>query len=198
MRYVRRCMAGWSWLDERERPVLEWLAGLRGTAFDDVMRDVSTGPPRALVWALATIFACLRTRSYWPLAAVVSAFLLAQVVSDQLKALTDRPRPPLTFATVHALVELAATAAFPSGHATTAAAVAAALWWSWRRASLALGAFAVLIALSRVWLGVHYPSDVVAGLALGAVLGLACALATRTASARPRGHHSRSPPPRRP
>jgi undecaprenyl-diphosphatase len=191
-------MAGWSWLDERERPVLEWLTGLRGTPFDDVMRDVSTGPPRALVWALATIFACLRTRTWRPLAAVVGAFLLAQVVSSELKTLTDRPRPPLTFASVHPLVQLPASGSFPSGHATTAAAVAAALWWSSRGASLALGAFALLIALSRVWLGVHYPSDVIAGLALGAVLGLVCGRVTRTASGRPRGRRSRSPLPRRP
>jgi membrane-associated phospholipid phosphatase len=191
-------MAGWSWLDKRERPVLEWLAGLRGTAFDDVMRDVSTGPPRALVWALATIFACLKTRSWRPLAAVAGAFLLAQVVSSELKTLTDRPRPSLTFATVHPLVHVPASGAFPSGHATTAAAVAAALWWSSRRASMALGAFALLIALSRVWLGVHYPSDVIAGLALGEVLGLICGLVTRTASGRPRGRRSRWPLPRRP
>jgi membrane-associated phospholipid phosphatase len=187
-------MAGWSSLDGRERSVLEWLAELRGTAFDDVMRDVSTGPPRALVWLLATVFACLATRSYRPFVAVLSAIVLAQVVSDQLKELTDRPRPPAA----SALGALPANGSFPSGHATTAAAVAAALWWSSRRASLALAAFALLIALSRVWLGVHYPTDVLAGLALGTALGLLCALATRTASARPRGRRSRSPPPPRP
>jgi undecaprenyl-diphosphatase len=187
-------MAGWSSLDGRERTVLEWLAELRGTAFDDVMRDVSTGPPRALVWLAATVFACLATRSYRPLVSVLSAFLLAQVVSEQLKHLTDRPRPPAA----SALVALPTNSAFPSGHATTAAAVAAALWWSSRRTSLVLAAFALLVAFSRVWLGVHYPTDAIAGLVLGTALGLLCARATRTASGPRRGRRSRSPPPPRP
>jgi membrane-associated phospholipid phosphatase len=178
--------------------VLEWLAELRGTAFDDVMRYVSTGPPRVAAWALATIVACLGTRSLRPLVAVLLALLLAQIASDELKALTDRPRPPLTSAGIHALGALPPNGSFPSGHATLAAAVAAALWWSSRRAALAVGAFALVIALSRLWLGVHYPSDVIAGLALGAALGLLCAVATRTATVPPRGRRSRSRPRRPP
>jgi membrane-associated phospholipid phosphatase len=191
-------MAGWSWLDGHERPVLEWLNGLRGTPFDDVMRDLSHGPPRVLVTVMATLFACLRLRSYRPLAAVVAAVVLADSASGQIKQLTDRPRPPLTSTAIHAMVTLPANGSFPSGHATTAAAVAAALWWSARPFSPALAVFALMVGLSRVWLAVHYPSDVVAGLALGAAIGLLCALATRTASERLRAPHSRSRPPPQP
>jgi membrane-associated phospholipid phosphatase len=191
-------MAGWSWLDGHERPVLEWLAELRGTAFDDAMRDLSHGPPRVLVFALATIFACARIRSWRPLIAVAGALLSSQVASDQLKQLTGRARPPVTSAAIHALAALPGSGSFPSGHATTAAAVAAALWWSARPFAPMLAAFAVLVGLSRVWLAVHYPSDVVAGLLLGAALGLLCALATRTASGRAGVPRSRSRPPRPP
>jgi undecaprenyl-diphosphatase len=191
-------MAGWSWLDGLERPVLEWLAELRGTAFDDVMRDVSTGPPRVAAWALAAVLACLARRSVRPFVAVLGALLLAQIASDTFKDLTDRPRPPVTDAALHALIAVPPNGSFPSGHAMLAAAVAAALWWSCRPASIALGAFAIVIAFSRVWLGVHYPTDVIGGLVLGAVLGLLCAIATRTASEPPRERRSRSLPPPRP
>jgi membrane-associated phospholipid phosphatase len=191
-------MAGWSWLDERERPVLEWLAGLRGTAFDDVMRDLSHGPPRVLVWLLATVFACVRLRSGRPALAVLGALLLAEFASNEIKRLSDRSRPPVTFPAIHALATLPANGSFPSGHATMAAAVAAALWWSARPFSPALATFAVLIGLSRVWLAVHYPSDVIAGLVLGAALGLLCAVATRTASGPLRAPRSRSRPPPQP
>lgn len=67
---------------------------------------------------------------------------------------------------------------FPSGHATTAAAVATALVLIFPgRASLRVAAvlFAVVIALSRVMVGAHYPSDVVAGLFIGAVVTFAVA-----------------------
>src|SRR6266436_5442595 len=101
-------MAGWSWLDGHERPALEWLAGLRGSAFDDVMRDLSHGPPRVLVWSLATAFACLRLRSCRPLLAVLGALVLAESASNEIKRLTDRPRPPVAFPQLHALAALPA------------------------------------------------------------------------------------------
>jgi undecaprenyl-diphosphatase len=188
-------MAGWSTLDGRERPVLEWLAGLRGTAFDDVMRDVSTGPPRVAAWLIAAALVCAGLRSARPLIAVLCALLLAQILSSPLKDLAGRPRPPATFPDIHAMVALPADGSFPSGHAMLAAAAAGALWWSSRRAALALGAFALLIGLSRVWLCVHYPSDVLAGLVLGAAIGLLCGLASRTGSGPARVRRSRSPPP---
>ncbi|MFB6786966.1 phosphatase PAP2 family protein [Streptomyces olivaceus] len=65
---------------------------------------------------------------------------------------------------------------FPSNHATLAAAAAVALWF----VSARLGVFASVIALamaaSRVWVGAHYPHDVLAGLAVGALVALPLAL----------------------
>src|SRR5205085_1359388 len=97
------------------------------------------------------------------------------IASNAIKAATDRPRPPVAFPALHALATLPANGSFPSTHAVTAAAVAAALWWSARPFSPALAVFAGLVGLSRVWLAVHYPSDVIAGFALGAAIGLLCA-----------------------
>ena len=175
--------------------MLEWLAELRGTAFDDVMRYVSTGPPRVAVWLVVTLIVCVSLRSGRPLLAVLCALLLAQILSGPLKDLADRPRPPVRFPDIHALAALPANGSFPSGHAMLAAAVAGALWWSSRAAALALAAFALLIGLSRVWLGMHYPSDVLAGFAVGAALGLVCGLASRTGSGRAPARRTRSPQP---
>jgi undecaprenyl-diphosphatase len=88
------------------------------------------------------------------------------------KVLVGRPRPP-----VHHL-EAVASASFPSGHATQASAfyLSALLILLAGRppralaiaAALATAALVAGVALSRVYLGVHYPSDVAGGLLLGA------------------------------
>jgi undecaprenyl-diphosphatase len=61
----------------------------------------------------------------------------------------------------------------PSGHASTSFAGAVVLTALVRRAAPALFVLALLVAVSRVYVGVHYPLDVVAGAALGAAVGLA-------------------------
>jgi undecaprenyl-diphosphatase len=68
-----------------------------------------------------------------------------------------------------------AHASFPSAHAITAVALAFAVSALWPRARLAMGAYAILIVLSRLVLLAHHPSDVIAG----ALIGLSGALAVR-------------------
>jgi undecaprenyl-diphosphatase len=69
----------------------------------------------------------------------------------------------------------------PSGHAATAAAAATVVALLHPRLRLPLAALVAAIGLSRVYLGVHYPSDVLAGLALGIVVGWAVVALTRRA-----------------
>ena len=84
----------------------------------------------------------------------------------------DRPRPSLVDPSVHPLVAVPHSAAMPSGHASTAFAAAVAVGLVHPQLRWPLLALAALIALSRVWLGVHYLTDVIAGAALGAAIAL--------------------------
>jgi len=68
---------------------------------------------------------------------------------------------------VHLLIQHAANASFPSDHATAAFVVATAIWCNRRREGWAWLALAACISVSRVWTGVHYPVDVIAGFILG-------------------------------
>lgn len=61
---------------------------------------------------------------------------------------------------------------FPSNHATIAAAAAVALFFVSRRLGAVALVAALAMAVSRVWVGVHYPHDVVAGVVVGALLAL--------------------------
>jgi len=126
------------------------------------------------VLATVGLLLCRRFRA----AGFVAAVRLATVLSsDQTKVRLHRPRPVLPHATVHA-----SGYSFPSGHASGAASVylpLAVLLLSSRRPAVRRGAvivavaLCVLVSMSRVVLGVHFPSDVIAGTALGAAFSCA-------------------------
>jgi undecaprenyl-diphosphatase len=110
----------------------------------------------------------------WLWTRVGAAILIAESVSAVLKGWIDRDRPPLQNPDPEPLVQLPVTHSFPSGHATVAFACATVLALAVPRLRVPFFALAALIAFSRVYVGVHYPFDVLAGAVLG--VGLATAL----------------------
>jgi len=124
------------------------------------------------------LFLIGRQRTGWFLALSVIG---GTIMSTTLKSFYDRPRPDLTG------VARVFTASFPSGHATVSAVVYLTLGallaeMAERRSQqvLYLGSaifLAVIVGMSRVYLGVHYPTDVIAGWSIGAGWALAWTLA---------------------
>jgi membrane-associated phospholipid phosphatase len=107
--------------------------------------------------------------------AVVAAGLsagLALAVAQVVARLVDRPRPFVAHHGVHLFAAHAADPGFPSDHATAAFAIAVALLLRARRWGLLALAAATVLSLTRVAMGIHYPSDVLAGAALGALAAL--------------------------
>jgi membrane-associated phospholipid phosphatase len=114
--------------------------------------------------------------------AVLSAVLAvgaAAALTSILKELFDRVRPPLANSGIEALVPVPSSASFPSGHAATAFAAAIAVGAFYPCLRWPLLGLAGLVGLSRIYLGVHYLVDVLAGAVLGIVLGFLVAGAAR-------------------
>jgi undecaprenyl-diphosphatase len=101
------------------------------------------------------------------------AVALADLAATALKLLSDRPRPYIAHPEQEPLRHAALDVSLPSGHAATsfAAAVVLARYVPPRVAPL-LFVLAALVGWSRVYVGVHYPSDIVAGALLGVAVGL--------------------------
>ncbi len=114
-----------------------------------------------------------RDKYGWTSAVVLAVAIAASMASnDILKALFNLPRPfDLYPSEFPPRVGKPTNAAFPSGHTTMAFTVAAVMWWrypAWRSPFLAFG---IGTALGMIVVGLHFPSDVIAGAFLGITSG---------------------------
>ena len=135
------------------------------------LSDVGRG---GLIWLVIGATAAVRRPPLRPLLwQVCLAILLAHVTIDlALKPLIARSRPFVVIHDARVAVARPSTYSFPSGHAASAAAGAFVTTLMLPRVRALLWALAALIALSRIYVGVHYPLDVVFGALVGLAVGV--------------------------
>ncbi|MEU3790252.1 phosphatase PAP2 family protein [Streptomyces fructofermentans] len=129
---------------------------------------------RALCTA-AVLWLVLRHSAWWLALWLAATCLLSALLQQGLKAAVGRERPVWPDP-----VDSAHYAAYPSGHAMTATVVCGLVLWLLRlygagrtlwRAAAAVAAVSVLgVGATRIWLGVHWPTDVLGGWLLGALV----------------------------
>lgn len=154
--------------------VLHWIqAHLTGGVLDGIMLAI-TRVGGLWLWVAAAM-ALLCTKKYRRQGVLLLAGILAAatVNAKLLKPLFARPRPCWLEPNVPLLVPSPGDFSFPSGHTVTAFAGAAVLWGANRRFGWAVFPAAALTAFSRLYLFVHFPSDVLGGGVIGTALGLA-------------------------
>jgi undecaprenyl-diphosphatase len=159
-----------------DRPVAAFVAAHRSGALTMVMRLVSSmGGPfvLAMVTVAAGVLAGVLRKSWGPVLVTGVTTAGGSVLTAVFKDVLGRPRPPLADA-----VAAADGYAFPSGHAAVAVAALGVLaflgtahlrsWPGRVTAWAAAAVLATLVGISRVYLGVHWTTDVIGGLAFGA------------------------------
>ena len=105
----------------------------------------------------------------------LTAFALSGIAVQIAKHIWNRPRPLLSMFDVRVVGEPLFAHSFPSGHTTTAFAVAVAVSVFLPKLRWVLIPFAFITGLSRVYLGVHFPLDVAYGGLIGALIGIGAA-----------------------
>ena len=166
-----------------DRRLFGAVAGTKTPGLDPVLRDLSRAANNSMLWlAIATVLG-LRGGPRGRRAAVrgVGSIAVTSVfVNNGVKRLIARPRPSLRHVpAIRRLSAQPATTSFPSGHAASAFAFAVGASSELPAARIPLLALASAVAYSRVYVGVHYPLDVVVGAAAGAGLGYGSRLASR-------------------
>ena len=132
----------------------------------------------AIVLSLLYLIWFRVNRTGWML---LYSFLLSGLVAQIFKNLCPSPRPRLFFEHSHILffidgVTLSNSSSFPSGHTTTAFAIATVLVLALKNAKwqLVILIIALGVGYSRIYLGQHFLGDVLAGIFIGTVSGLVC------------------------
>jgi undecaprenyl-diphosphatase len=175
-------------MDDR---IVVWLSTHRVGVLNDPSVWLGTIEKLGAVWiVLAIAVGVVQRRGVWGTAGFALLMAVTTFAADALsfgvKDVTSRPRPFEAHPEVHPLY-VVHSSSFPAGHAATAFAGAVLLAFAAPRIAPAVLALAALIAASRVYDGVHYPTDVLAGAALGALVGAAAVGVLRLAETRWRG-----------
>lgn len=171
-----------------DRALLTWLEGLRTDVLTDLMLAISwlgSWPTVLLLSALAALIVDRWGHTRLRTTVTMLFALVTQLVIVQgLKMAFGRSRP----SNVEALTTTS-DASFPSGHASAAAAVTVVLWLAisavkprWRVPAGVIAFLGIaLMCVSRMYLGVHYLSDVTVGAVVGAAVAAAATALVRSA-----------------
>ena len=166
-----------------ELAILDWIQRtIRCDILDEVMPVFTRWNDHGEIWiAIAVILVLMKRHRKAGLAAGTGLAIDLAVCNWTLKPLFGRIRPFVVNAAVQLLIEPPASASFPSGHTASSFAVVGALWAMkhplWKPAA----AIAVLIAFSRLYLYVHWPTDILGGIVVGWLCGVIGARIVRNA-----------------
>ena len=168
-----------NWLNESELPILWWIREhLTGPFMDTVMPYISSLARHGEFWILVTLILLCFKKTRKAGVAMGMAMACGYLIGNMgMKNLFARTRP-YDATTVDLLVAKLHDFSFPSGHTLVSFEAATALTVYHRKWGIAALVLATLIAYSRLYLFVHYPTDVLVGAVMGIGIGLLACRAT--------------------
>lgn len=138
-----------AWLD-RIMPAITWLGNM------------------GLIWIAVSVMLLINKRHRKTGILVLASLIIATTLGEGIiKSWVQRPRPFADIPVYKLLISKPLTYSFPSGHTASSFAATGILWRDFRKYRGYILVGASLIAFSRLYLYVHYPSDIIGGIALG-------------------------------
>lgn len=165
------------WIQGVDHSLLVWIiTNLRETWLTPIMTFITSLGNAGAIWIFLSLILLIRPNTRRCGMAMLTALLLGLLIGNAgLKNIIARPRPFAAYPDIMPLVMPIDPFSFPSGHTLSSFCAASACFAYHKKAGAACGVLALLIGFSRLYVGVHYPSDVLGGMILGIVLGFVSA-----------------------
>ena len=145
---------------------------VRNPILDNLMIFITSLGNGGMIWIVATIVLLIpkKTRKAGIMSAV--ALLGSLIINNNIvKNIVQRPRPFVTFTDLQIIIPTPSEFSFPSGHTSSSFAAAAVFYRHLpKKFGIPSVVLAGLIGFSRLYVGVHYPTDVIAGVLMGILL----------------------------
>lgn len=153
--------------------VLDFLQKLHSKVLDFIMQAVTLSGDNGYIWiALCIVLLCIpKTRRIGVFTAVT---LITEVILNDgiIKGIIARERPFIQNSAIDTIIRQPSGYSFPSGHSASSFAAATAVYMHNKKLGIPAYIMAALIAFSRLYFYVHFPSDVIIGSLLGVLIGI--------------------------
>lgn len=131
--------------------------------------SIEYGAIAILVFIVMMCIKKMRKTGFAVMGATLSVLLFGELI---LKHIVCRPRPFVINGAIELIIKAPSGFSFPSSHTATCFAMATAIYLFHKRLGIIAYIYAALVAFSRMYLYVHYPSDVIGGIILGICCGI--------------------------
>lgn len=165
-----------------ELSVLHWFESIHNPVLNAVMKVITGFGNVGIFWiALSVLLLFFKKTRKTAIAMAISLVFSVTFTNLLIKNIVDRIRPFAADPTLlqSIFIKLPKDASFPSGHTSASIAAAVAFFMIDKKWGIPCIIFALLISVSRLYLLVHFPTDVIAGLILGIAYGVAAGLITK-------------------
>ncbi|WP_195262657.1 phosphatase PAP2 family protein [Clostridium sp. 1001275B_160808_H3] len=166
----------WEYINLIDISILRFIRNyFSSPLMDSMMIFITKLGDRGFVWIVIGII-LLISKKYRKIGfTMLIALAVTSIIGEGIiKNIIQRPRAFITFPDIEIIIKAPLSYSFPSGHTASSFAAAVVLGYYIKNWRYLFYFFAALVAFSRLYLFVHYPSDIIGGI----VLGISCSLAT--------------------
>lgn len=153
--------------------ILNWFQSIQNDGLTALFKGITHLGEAGIIWIVIAIICLIKKETRLVGVTMIVALVFSLIVVNlTIKPLVARPRPSWRNPQVPLLIANPKDFSFPSGHAASSFAAAMAIFMWKKRAGVVAIIFAMIMAATRLYFYVHYPTDVLAGIMFGILFGV--------------------------